>query len=185
MLKPNSICSVTNRSHGVVVYTIPEKHIRREFNLGETKKVPYQEILDVAAQPGGRELIYNYLYVAEDEVIKEGLNINPEPEYYLTEDKIDDWMQTCSLDEFKDALDFAPTGIVTLIKSHAVSLPLNNIDKCNAIKDITGFNVLAAIANEKATVEDEESTTTTKERRVVKTAATANAIGRRVTSENK
>ncbi len=187
MLTPETICNVTNRSGGIVAYRIPERNLRREFNVGETKRIPYSEILEVAAQPGGRALLYNYLYIREDEVMKEGLNIKPEPEYYISEDQVDSWLLTSSIDEFKDALDFAPTGVVNLIKQHAVTLPLNDLRKCEALKQITGFNVLSAIANEKATTEEDEPAAATKERRVKQeTAVTAAAeIGRRATPKYK
>lgn len=146
----NTICAVTNRSGGFVTYSIPDKHIRREFAPHETKKVAYEEIEEVASQPGGRELIYNYLYIAED-ILKEGLNIKPEVEYYLKEEDVDKWMSTCSLDEFKDALQFAPEGVKDLIKSHAVSLPLNDVAKCEALKTQLNFDCMAAIRNEKET----------------------------------
>ena len=186
MLTPDTICSVTNRSGGIVAYRIPERNLRREFNVGETKRIPYSEILEVAARPGGRALLYNYLYFKEDEVVKDGLNIKPEPEYYLSEDKIDEWLVTSTLDEFKDALDFGPTGVVNLIKQHAVNLPLNDIRKCDALKKITGFNVLSAIANEKATVEnDGPAEAASKERRVQQTATVAADTGRRTTPKYK
>ena len=38
------ILIVTNRSAGMVVYTIPEEGIRREFTPGETKKIPFEEL---------------------------------------------------------------------------------------------------------------------------------------------
>lgn len=146
----NTICTVTNRSGGFVTYSIPDRHIRREFSPHETKKVPFFEIEEVAAQPGGCELIYNYLYVTDD-ILKNSLNIKPEIEYYLKEEDIDSWMSTCSLDEFKDALNFAPEGVKDLIKSHAVSLPLNDVAKCEALKSQLGFDCMAAIKNEKDT----------------------------------
>lgn len=169
----NTICSVTNRSGGFVTYSIPDRHIRREFSPHETKKVPYAEIEEVAAQPGGRELIYNYLYVTE-EVLKEGLNINPEREYYLKEEDIDSWMSKCSLDEFEDALDFAPEGVKDLIKSHAVSLPLNDISKCEALKAHLDFDCIAAIQNEKDTISD-----TADDVKAKATVSTATTTGRR------
>lgn len=146
-LTPETIVKVTNRSNGSVIYRIPEKHIRREFNKKETKRVPFQEILEVAAQPGGRELIYNFLYIENPEAVAEGLNINAEPEYWLTEEKLPSWMQTCPLAEFKDALDFAPEGIKSLIKSYAVSLPLNDVAKRAALKDQLKFDVDKAVIN--------------------------------------
>ena len=164
-LTPETIVKVTNRSNGVVIYRIPEKHIRREFNRKETKKVPFHEILEVAAQPGGRELIYNFLYIENIQAVEEGLNIAAEPEYWLTEDKIPSWMQTCPIAEFKDALDFAPEGIKALIKTYAVSLPLNDVAKRAALKEQLNFDVDRAIANNAAAAEDEVQTTASSGRR--------------------
>lgn len=156
MIKPDTICAITNRSPGSVLYTIPEQHIRREFNRGETKKVPYSEIAAVASQAGGRELLYNYFFVKEIGIVKEALNIEPEVEYFMTEEQIPGWMNSCSIDEFKDALDFAPEGIKSLIKQISVSLPLNDVAKRDALKEQLGFDCEAAIKNEKATREADE-----------------------------
>lgn len=157
-LKPESLVKVTNRSNGSVVYRIPERHIRREFNRQETKRVPYQEILEVAAQPGGRNLLYNFLLIDSEEAIKEGLNIQAEPEYWLTEAKIKGgWMETSTLEEFKDALDFAPEGVKALIKNYAVTLPLNDVAKRQALLDQLKFDVTKAIANKQAEAETDNA----------------------------
>lgn len=153
MIKPDTICAITNRSPGSVLYAIPEQHIRREFNRGETKRVPYSEIAAVASQAGGRELLYNYFFIKETGIVKEALNVEPEIEYFMTEDSIPEWMRSCSLDEFKDALDFAPEGVKNLIKQISVSLPLNDVEKREALKIQLGFDCEAAIRNEKATQE--------------------------------
>ncbi len=165
-MKSTDFCNITNRSSGVVAYYLPDERRTREFYPRETKRVQYSEIEKVSTQPGGRELLYNYFYIEEDDVVSEALNIKPEVEYYITEDKIDSWMQSSSLNEFKDALDFAPEGVKDLIKEHAVTLPLNDLSKCEAIKAQLGFDVLRAIQNEKATLEDDEEVDTTPRRRV-------------------
>jgi len=54
-------------------------------------------------------------------------------------------MQTGSLDEFLDCLDFAPEGVKDLIKNLAVDLPLNDVAKREAIFNKLGFNVDNAI----------------------------------------
>jgi hypothetical protein len=79
----NTTYNVKNRSAGIVIYTIPEASIRREFNVGETKKIPYSELEQLSYQVGGREIIAEYLIV-EKEVIDE-LNMHVEPEYNYTE----------------------------------------------------------------------------------------------------
>lgn len=176
-LNPETLISVTNRSNGSVVYRIPEKHIRREFNRKETKRVPYQEIIEVAAQPGGRELLYNFLLIENQEVVREGLNLKEEPEYWLTEDMIaGDWMNTCSLDAFKDALDFAPEGVKALIKKYAVSKPLNDMAKRQALLDQLKFDVTKAIAMNETETPAAESTNRREP---------VNETGRRATSNYK
>ncbi len=155
-MKPNDICTITNRSPGTVAFYLPDINRLREFYPKETKKIPYSEIEALLAQSGGRELLYNYFYIEEKDAVEEALNIKPEIEYYIKEEDLDAWMTKATLPQFQDALDFAPDGIKDLIKRHAVSLPLNDLQKCEAIKTQLGFDVLRAIENEKATLEDDE-----------------------------
>ena len=144
---------VTNRSNGSVVYRIPERNLRREFHPHETKTLSSKEIAEVVAQPGGRELLYHYLLIQNQEVLRDILNVQEQPEYWLTEEKIaGGWLNSCTLDEFKDALDFAPEGVIDLIKKYAVSLPLNDVLKRQAILDQLNFNVNVAIENSKEEV---------------------------------
>ena len=55
--------NVKNRSAGVVLYTIPEDKVRRRFTPGETKRISYEELLHLSYQPGGRELMANFLQI--------------------------------------------------------------------------------------------------------------------------
>ena len=146
--------SITNRSFGTVIYNIPEMGIRREFAPKETKKITPEELEALTSQPGGRELIEGYLLVHDAKALEDIVNIQVEPEYWLTEEKIPNWMQTCSNDEFLDALNFAPDGVKSLIKDYAVKLPLNDYNKIGAIKDILGFDVMGAIRLAKESQED-------------------------------
>lgn len=153
-INPNTKVKVKNRSIGSVVYNIPEKHVRREFYPRETKTVSYEEICEVIAQPGGRELFYNYLFIEDENILHEALNIQEQPEYWITEENLPSWIQTCTLDEFKDGLDYAPGGIKALIKKIAVELPLNDMAKATAIKEQLGFDVMKAIEMSKADAAD-------------------------------
>ena len=145
-------CIVTNRSGGMVYYVIPERHIRRQFAQNETKRLTIDEIEALTFQPGGKELLMNFLQV--DPVSVEKLNMPVEPEYALTPDQIKTLLSTGSLDAFLDALDFAPQGVIDLIKQFSVELPLTDMNKVKALKDKTGFDVLAAINNEEAVKRD-------------------------------
>lgn len=141
-------CNITNKSAGRTVYLIKEDNIRRIFYPGETKKnIPVSELEKLIQQPGGLSLLYNRLFIDDPEVVEYLINGKPVPEYWLTAEKMPDWMNSCSLEEFQDALDFAPNGTKDLIKQFAVSLPLNDYSKRQAIKDQLGFDVTTAIEN--------------------------------------
>lgn len=157
-------CIVTNKSAGRVVYNLKEDHIRREFYPHQSREIAVAELEKLAQIPGGLRLLYNYLMVDDPEVIEYLVNGEVAPEYWITEKELPNWMQTCKLEEFQDALDFAPEGTKDLIKQYAVSLPLNDYSKRQAIKDQLGFDVTVAIENNK---EDEpQSATKAPERRV-------------------
>lgn len=142
------VCNVTNKSSGRVVYLIREDNIRRVFYPGEVKRnVEVAELEKLVQQPGGLSLLYNRLFIDDVEVLRHLINAEETPEYWLRENNISQWMEQCSLDEFKDALDFAPEGTKDLIKQYAVSLPLNDYAKRQAIKEQLNFDVTAAVEN--------------------------------------
>lgn len=144
MINQTDMYNVKNRSSSVVVYSIPESNLRRTFAPGETKRIPFSELEKLTYQPGGRELIANFLQIMEEEVTQD-LNIHREPEYNMSEAQVRDLILNGSLDAFLDALDFAPIGVIDLIKSMAVTLPLTNLQKRKALKDKTGFDVDKAL----------------------------------------
>jgi hypothetical protein len=138
--------TVKNRSASRVFYKIPEDNIRREFNPGETKRISFEELEKLSYQSGGRELMANFLQIQSTEATS-NLGIHTEPEYNMTEDQIVDLIKTGSLDAFLDCLDFAPVGVIDLLKKFSVSVPLADYDKRQALKEKTGFDVDVALKN--------------------------------------
>ena len=138
--------NVKNRSAGVVLYKIPEDNIVRRFAPGETKRLPYDELLHLSYQPGGRELMANFLQIQSLGVPK-SLGIKTEPEYYMSEAQIVELLKNGSMEAFLDCLDFAPVGVIELVKKYAVTLPLDDYEKRQALKAKTGLDVDKAIAN--------------------------------------
>ena len=152
-MSENVTYNVKNRSAGMVVYTIPEIGARREFAPGETKKITFEELEKLTFVPGGRYLLAEFLQVGD--VVNEAFNIQTQPEYYLTDEQIIELIQTGSHDEWLDALDFAPVGVMDLIKKYSISVPLTDTVKIASLKKKTGFDVVAALANERADKEVE------------------------------
>ena len=148
MAKNDSVI-VENRTAAKVIYSIPDRGIRREIAPGQTIRATKDEIEALSYVNGGLNLIQNHLLVKDEEILDD-LNINREPEYYMNANDVLNLLQNGSLDELLDALDFAPEGVITLIKDLSVELPLNDFAKRQAIAEKTGFDVSAAIANYQA-----------------------------------
>lgn len=177
-MESSKILRVKNRSASLAVYSIPEINVRREFAPGETKNITYGELEKLSYQPGGRTIMQNFLQIIDPEATGD-LGINREPEYDLSEQQIVDLMTKGSLDAFLDCLDFAPVGVIDLIKKFSVSLPLNDIDKRDALKKKTGFDVTVALANMQKEKEDMNTPTVESKERRVKTESAPE--GRRTT----
>lgn len=147
--------NVKNRSAGMVVYSIPEQGVRREFAPGEIKKISQEELDQLSYQSGGRELMLNFLQIQNTEA-REKLNLKTEPEYDMSEEAIAELILKGSLDAFLDCLDFAPIGVIDLLKEFAVELPMTDTRKIEALLDKTGFDLNAALANKKAEAEEDK-----------------------------
>ena len=166
----NNVYNVKNRSAGMVVYKIPEDGIRREFAPGETKKISFKELEKLSYQSGGRALMTNFLQIYDEKVTQE-LNIHTENEYYMSEEQIKELLVSGSLDDFLDCLDYAPVGVIDLIKKFAVTLPLNDVEKRQALLNKTGFDVSKALQHIREEKADDiaetvnNNTTTTSGRR--------------------
>lgn len=143
-MKKTDMIKITNRDSGRVGYDIDELGIKRRFAPRETKEISFEELEKLSFLSGGLTLIKNYLIVKNEEAIKE-LGIKVEPEYFYNEEDIKNILLKGSMNEFLDCLDFAPDGVIDMLKKMAVSLPLNDVAKRDAILEKTGFNVTRAI----------------------------------------
>lgn len=159
MITSDTMYNVKNRSSSVVVYRIPETNLRREFQPGETKKIPFGELEKLTYQPGGHTLLEEFLQIV-DEAVTNNLNVHREVEYDMSETQIRDLLTHGSLDAFLDALDFAPIGVIDLIKTMSVSLPLEDYNKRKALLEKTGFDVDKAVANLQAEKAEEKTAVT-------------------------
>lgn len=183
MIQFDTMYNVKNRSSSIVVYRIPETNLRREFAPGEVKRIPFAELEKLTYQPGGRELLENFLQILENEVT-DTLNVHRELEYDMSEAQIRDLLLYDSLDAFLDALDFAPLGVQDLIKTLAVQLPLTDLNKRKALKEKTGFDVdkaLMHIEEEKIAENEGKKETSINTTRRVKPATEDAPKGRRTT----
>ena len=145
MIDRNAMIKVINKFNGIVGYDVPELGVNRTFYPKESKNISYNELERLSYLPGGESILKDYLEITDENAILELFNTKTEPEYHYSEDDVKKLLTTGSLDQFLDCLDFAPPVIIDMIKDMAVTLPLNDMAKRDAIKDKIGFDVTKAI----------------------------------------
>lgn len=150
------LVNVLNRGTGEAGYTLPDSGVRRNWTPGEIKKnISVAELEQATYIPGGQKLMQKYLVINDPEVC-EYLGLQTEPEYFYTEGDIRTLLANGTLDQLLDCLDFAPTGVIDLIKKIALETKLNDVSKREAIKNATKFDVTAAITNVEYASEKDE-----------------------------
>ena len=174
---------VKNRGASTVVYKIADKGIRREFKPGQIMQISSEELEELTFQPGGTLILSQFLQIMDLDGIQ-AARIKTEPEYHMSEQDVAKLIMNGSLDAFLDALDFAPIGVIDLIKKLSISIPMVDIQKRKALKEKTGFDVEAALKHQEEDKEDDQKTilktNNNGERRVQPDAAPA---GRRTTPQ--
>lgn len=160
MLNNSDKIRVENRGNAIVGYKVPESNIVRRFVANEIKEIPMGELRQAIQVPGTKRTIMNNLIIHDKSAVEELLP-DAEPEYFYTTKDVDFLLERGTLDQLKDALDFAPKGVVDLIKERAVKNELNDVRKREAILEATNFNVTGAIEiNHLAQVENKVETKT-------------------------
>ena len=146
MIDRNLEVKVTNRKGCSVGYTIDEMGgLRRQFQPGETKILTYEELEKLSWIPGGKVLLDEYLIIQNPEVLQALMGEDVQPEYYYNEAEVKELLLNGTIAQFMDCLDFAPEGVLDLVKKLAVELPCNNMEKLRLIEEKLGFNVINAI----------------------------------------
>jgi hypothetical protein len=153
----SNMCRVKNRGAGYVTYRIPEDGIRRSFAPHETKTVSFEELEKLTYQQGGMAILMNYLQILDLDTIN-NFGMRVEPEYHMSEQDVARLITSGSLDSFLDALDFAPQGVIDLIKKLSIDIPMVDIQKRKALKAKTGFDVEAALKHNDEDKEETQST---------------------------
>lgn len=185
MLENTDKVRVENRSSAIVGYKLSEMNIKRRFQAYEVKEIPMSELRAVIQVPGIYRTILNNLIIHDKSAVEELLPY-AEPEYMYTVKDVDFLLERGSLDQLKDALDFAPEGVVALIKERAVKNEVNDVQKRSVIFEWTGFNVNKAIEIKYQSQETATDDDNTKVRRasapVVDNAETPAAPARRASA---
>ena len=135
--------TVRNRNVGTTGYDL-ENGFHRKFEVDEVKKIPLSELRQLSYSYGGEYILKNCL-VIEDKNALDYLNLQVEPEYFYSEDEVKEILLNGTLDQLEDTLNFAPAGVVEIVKKMAVELEIPDVRKRDMISEKTGFNINSAI----------------------------------------
>lgn len=173
---------VRNLTGQTVAYKIEEDNIRRVFEPHEVKKITAEELRKAAYKYGNNVLFQDYLCINNKELAEELGVPEDAVEYWWTKEDIDRVLIEGSMDEFLDALDYGPKGIVNAIKDRAIQIKLNSMEKRKAILDKLGFDITKIIELQDAVKVNNETDTQEpkKSRRRVNREETDQTEGRRV-----
>lgn len=134
MIDGNKVIKVINKYNGIVGYKVPQLGVDRTFHPKESKKISFNELEKLSFLPGGESILKDYLEITDEDAIMELFNTKLEPEYHYSEQDVKTLLKEGTLDQFLDCLDFAPQGIIDLIKDVAVNLPVNDMAKKRSYK---------------------------------------------------
>lgn len=134
---------VINRSDGNVAYSLPEMNMRRVFTPWETKDVSAEELEALYATDGGADLIKGYLLIDDEKWVNQ--HFDAPIEYFWKEEEIKKCILEDPLDLFEETLDYAPDGVIDLIKYYSWTIPLTDLNKIKVLQDKTGFDTLGSI----------------------------------------
>lgn len=134
---------VFNRSDSNITYSLPELSTRRVFALGESKELEPKEMEALWQMDGGMTIIKDYLVVDDPEWVAQ--HWDAPIEYFWKAEEVKKCLLEDDLALFQETLDYAPAGVIDLIKMLAWQLPISDLNKIEAIRQATGFDTLAAI----------------------------------------
>lgn len=134
---------VVNRSDGNVTYSLDELRIRRVFTAGEQKDIPEEELEALFQLDGGAALIKNYLLVKDEKWVME--HWDAPIEYFWEAADVEKCLLKDDLELFSETLDFAPEGVIEILKALSWKLPLTDLNKVEVIREKLGFDVQAAV----------------------------------------
>ena len=140
----NNKVLVVNRAACSVSYNIPELHVERSFRplgqAGDRMMISREELKALSYLHGGKILLDKYLMIEEAD-LQEELGITVEPEYTYTLEEIRELLTTGTEAQLEDCLNFAPAGVLDLLKREAIAMRLDSHKKRSLISEKLGITV--------------------------------------------
>jgi len=135
---------VMNRDTGQTGYSLPELNIRRVFNVGEIKELKEEEILALYNTDAGRLMLSHILQVQNKEFVIKNIWPDAPIEYFWTKEQIIKCLMEDSPELFAETLDYAPEGVINILKDLAWRTPITDLNKVQIMRQKLGFDPIKA-----------------------------------------
>ena len=135
MVNKEKRVKVVNRASGSLAYKIDTLRVTRHWRKpGDYLNISIAELLELKTVKGGQSLLENYVIIED----KEALSVlfpdqELEPEYNYGLKEIEVLLYEADTEQLLDALDFAPKGVLDLIKAKSAEKLPNTTAKIEAI----------------------------------------------------
>lgn len=163
MVNKEKRVKVVNRASGSLAYKIDTLRVTRHWRKpGDYLNISIAELLELKTVKGGQSLLENYVIIED----KEALSVlfpdqELEPEYNYGLKEIEALLYEADTEQLLDALDFAPKGVLDLIKAKSAEKLPNTTAKIEAInkKFKIDLNKINELYQEKEILEEKPEPT--------------------------
>ncbi len=162
-MKNTKIEVVSRYAGSIAIKEMNTGIVRTWPKCGDKLYLTEENIYNLVMAPGGRTIVENYLIVKNAEVL-EDIEVATEPEYHFEVKEITDLLTNGTEEELIDAINFAPKGVLELIKDISVEIQLPNMNKRKIVDDMLQVDItkMIEIANTESSTEAEVPTVKTR-----------------------
>lgn len=164
-LKGDYLVQVCSGSPYVVAYFVNEGNlnVHREFRpmtdgKMDIKYIPFEELFYLNNVPGGREIIFEKLYI-KDPLVREALDlptIDEVPEFGYTKEDVKKVLLEGTDDEVLDMYDFGPERMAEITKSLLVELDNISYSRLQLLEKIFHWNNITRMIENWKDLEEEK-----------------------------
>lgn len=138
----NKKVPVRSRTEGSVAYKLDSLRVARSWpKTGSVLQISIDELKELMVQPGGEYILRNLVIIEDEEARIEILGAEVQPEYNYTEDEIKYLLYEAEDNALLDCLDYAPIGVLELIKEYSLEKMPNTTAKIKAINQKLNINL--------------------------------------------
>lgn len=140
---------VSNRSDGSVGYKLDALHIKRHWrHPGDYINIPIEELLELKSSRGTKYILDHLLKIEDNAARALVFDEAPlPPEYDYSEAEVEQLLYAGTNEQLYDALDYAPDGVLSIIRTKACQKLPDTMAKIEAINKKFNISLVTIYQN--------------------------------------